>query len=335
MQTTISQVLVRNCKHGIHLVERNRNFILADSHLYDNSGYGLFFDDCNLHQTIVHGNHISSNKRAGIRSYKGDVHNLQITGNDIEYNNNPGVDVSPHGEPTGAEIWFEAPEGKISEVTISSNTIQATVQPGGANIRIWGAPGNPPLNAVLIAVTGNILGSQMRGIDLRHASRVTVTGNTLYGSDELTLRAAHCVGLVVGANTVSWRGLETDPPRDGIRLEDCDASVISGLAAHRLGAGTTEKDAGITLVRCRDTAISDCQITDPVVRGIELQDCVRCRVSNNSIVDRREEASMQQAIRVVGASRNNLVQNNLVSGAAQKGIDVPKSMATLQGNTEV
>ena len=220
-------------------------------------------------------------------------------------------------------------------MSIASNTIQATVQPGGANVRIWGGPGNPPLNAVLIAISGNVLGSQSRGIDLRHASRVTVTGNTLYGSDDLTVRAAHCAGLVIGSNTVSWRGLETDPPRDGIRLEDCDASSITGLAAHRLGAGSAEKDAGITLVRCRDTAVSDCQVTDAIHRGIELQDCVRCRVANNSIVDRREQATMQQAIRVVGQSLGNLVQNNLVSGAVRDAIDVADGLATLQGNVEV
>ena len=61
--------------------------MLADSHLYDNREIGLFFDQCNLHQTIVHGCHISWNKHAGIKSLGGDVHNLQIVGNDIEYNN--------------------------------------------------------------------------------------------------------------------------------------------------------------------------------------------------------------------------------------------------------
>jgi nitrous oxidase accessory protein NosD len=334
MQATISRVLIRNCQHGVHLVERNRNFLLADSHIYDNHEYGVFFDDCNLHQMIICGNHISYNKKAGIRSYKGDIHNLQITGNDIEYNNRPSDDKSPNGEPTGAEIWFEAPTGKISEVTIASNTIQATVQPGGANIRIWGGPTKPLANAVLIAITGNVIGSQTRGIELRHVSRVTITGNTLYDGDDLSLLATDCTGIAIGTNTICWRGLDTDPRRDGIRLEDCDASTITGLVAHRLGAGTPKEGAGITLVRCRDTAVSECQITDPFVRGIELRDCQRCRISDNSIADRRETHLMQQAIRVTGNSRDNLVQNNLVSGAVQSLIDVPDSTATVQGNVE-
>ena len=122
-KTTIREVLVRRCVDGIRLVERNRDFILSDSHLLDNHRYGLFFDRCNLHQIIVHGNHISWNKQAGIKSLDGDVHNLQITGNDIEYNNHPGVDKSPGGEPRGAEIWFEAPRGVIlSLIHISEPT---------------------------------------------------------------------------------------------------------------------------------------------------------------------------------------------------------------------
>ena len=96
-KATITGVLVRECKHGIHLVERNRDFVLSDSHLLHNHEFGLFFDHCNLHQIIVHGNHISWNKKAGIKSLNGDVHNLQITGNDIEYNNRRGFDKSPNG----------------------------------------------------------------------------------------------------------------------------------------------------------------------------------------------------------------------------------------------
>lgn len=87
MKCVISQVQIRRCRIAVHLVERNRDFLLADSHLDDNHENGLFFDRCNLHQIIVQGCHISWNKVAGIKSLGGDVHNLQIVGNDIEYNN--------------------------------------------------------------------------------------------------------------------------------------------------------------------------------------------------------------------------------------------------------
>jgi parallel beta-helix repeat protein len=335
MQATVTQVLVRNCKYGLHLVERNRNFTLADSHLYDNHEYGLFFDQCNLHQIIVHGNHISYNKRAGIKSLNGDVHNLQITGNDIEYNNHPGVDESPNGEPRGAEIWFEAPEGIISEVTIASNTIQATIQPGGANVRIHGSEKDWPQGARLITIAGNVLGSQTRGIELLRVQRVAITGNTIYDSAELSLFAAFCSGIAIGSNTFVWRGADDDPPRDGLRFEDCDNVSLVGLVAQRLSAGTAERGAGITLVRCRDMAVSECQILDALVRGIELEDCRRCRVSNNTIIDRRDQLQMRHAIRVTGTSRDNVITGNLLGGAIERLIDAPPEGAILQNNVQI
>jgi len=335
MQATISRVLVRNCRHGIHLVERNRNFVLSDSHLYDNAEYGLFFDRCNLHQIIVHGNHISFNKRAGIKSRDGDVYNLQITGNDIEYNNDPGSKPLTGQKPAGAEIWFEANEGIISEVTIASNTIQATVQPGGANIRIHGPHKNSPTGARLIAINGNVIGSQIRGIELLHAHRVAITGNTIYDSAELSLAATHCSAIAVGANTVAWRNVDTEPPRDGFLFEDCDNCALTGLVTHKLGYGHRKRGGAITLLRCTDMAVTGCQLTDPRVRGIDMIDCSRCRVSDNSIVDRREPAMMRNAIRLTGRGEDNLVQHNLVGGAAGRDIDVPNGLAVLNDHVEI
>ncbi len=249
MKCVISQVLVRQCRIGVHLVERNRDFILADSHLYDNHEIGLFFDRCNLHQIVVHGCHISWNKIAGIKSLAGDVHNLQIVGNDIEYNNatSGGARQTPSDltqHPGGSEIWFDAVDGIVSEVTISGNTIQATLQTGGANIRIVGAqvvrpqPADTPATqkadtAHLINITGNVLGSQWRAVELRNASRITITGNTIYDSADLSIFAAHSAGIVVSGNSFVWRGQDSEPTKDGLRFEDCDSVLLSGLATQR------------------------------------------------------------------------------------------------------
>ena len=40
------------------------------------------------------------------------------------------------------------------------------------------------------------------GIELRHAHRVAVSGNTIYGSDELSFLAVDCSGIAVGANSI-------------------------------------------------------------------------------------------------------------------------------------
>lgn len=321
LQPTISQVLVRHCQYGIHLTERNRNVVVTDCHLYDNHIYGLYFDRCDLHQTNVTGCHISFNKRAGIKSLAGDVHNLQITGNDIEYNNRPGLDTAEEG---GAEIDFDATEGTISEVTVSSNTIQATVQPGGANIRIRGSQSGTTQGACLIAVTGNVIGSNARGLDLSHVYRIAVTGNTVYDHAEFSILARNCRGVSVGINTICWKSDSTLPPRDGLLFDACEQVTITGLTAERLCAGGIDDGAGVMAHGCRDFQMTGCQIVDPMFAGIELKNCQRCVVSGNSVVDRRDPAQMSNAIRISGQNRDVMIQHNLLRGATALAIAGPR-----------
>lgn len=332
LQCTVSEVLIRNCRYGLHLRERNRNFILSHSHIYDNAEFGIFFDNCDLHQTNLQGNHISYNKRAGIYSRDGDVHNLQITGNDIEYNNQPNADqVAFDPARNGAEIWFDCPTGVMSEVTIASNTIQATIQPGGTNIRIEAGADRQQRGACLIAITGNVLGSQSRGIELREAMRITITGNTLYDATDLNLLAHKCRGILLGQNTFGWQTTPETPKRNGVRFEDCADCLVQGIIAPSLQGAT----AAVALIRCTDCAVSDCQIFDPNTCGIELEDCTNCRIANNTIRDRREPLQMQAAIRVTGNSRQNLIQSNLLRGA-KPAIEAPdEASVILQGNVEL
>ena len=48
----VKGVSVRWCRHGIHLVNRNRNVIVSNCHLYENSGVGVYLDDVNLHRFL-------------------------------------------------------------------------------------------------------------------------------------------------------------------------------------------------------------------------------------------------------------------------------------------
>jgi parallel beta-helix repeat protein len=87
----------------------------------------------------------------------------------------------------------------------------------------------------------------------------------------------------------------------------------------------------VTLVRCSDCGISDCQILDPLHRGLELEDCIRCRVANNTIVDRRASPSMKHAIRVLGKSRDNLINGNIL-GATEQLLDASGDPSQLRDN---
>jgi hypothetical protein len=77
MQPTLQGVLIRRCRHGIHLANRDRNVLIADCHIYHNTGTGIFFDHVNLHQTNIHGSHISYCKQGGIKIVGSEIRNLQ------------------------------------------------------------------------------------------------------------------------------------------------------------------------------------------------------------------------------------------------------------------
>ena len=361
MQATIDRVLLTGLRHGVTLRVRNRNFLLSACHIYDNTGVGVFFDRCDLHQAILSANHISYNRVAGVKAQGGDLHNLQITGNDIEYNYDRRTDAADRLSGS-ADVWFDSVEGTASEITIAGNTIQSVPSPGGANLRIAGgtAPASPvsgtalaageliqsatptipvasaiPLTARLIAVSGNVLGSQETNIDVSLADRVTITGNTLYDGLQGTLHAEECHHLLVSGNTFGWSATEDRGMLGGILLRNCVGANLTGLVMLDDRAGNERAGGAIALVGCRDSAVSNCQILDPRWRGVALLDCYRVRVSDNSILDRRRPPLMLAAIEVGGDSVDNLVQNNLVSRVAGEAIRCPKSAGTNRGSVEV
>ncbi len=103
----------------------------------------------------------------------------------------------------------------------------------------------------------------------------------------------------------------------------------------RFCAGSAEHGAAVTFVRCSDCGVSDCQILDPLHRGLELEDCVRFRICNNSIIDRRAQPKMRHAIRVLGQSRDNLITDNILGGATDKQLDVTGDSSEVRDNLSI
>ncbi|MGH8598412.1 MAG: glycosyl hydrolase family 28-related protein, partial [Gammaproteobacteria bacterium] len=140
MQPTLQGLLIRQCRHGIHLRNRDRNVLIADCHIYDNRGVGIWLDAVNLHQINIHGNHISYCKQGGLKITAGEIRNIQICSNDIEYN----YDLKSQNS---ADILFDCRNGTVREGTLVGNTVQAVESPGGANVRLLGVGKDHP-NAV-------------------------------------------------------------------------------------------------------------------------------------------------------------------------------------------
>jgi hypothetical protein len=316
MQPTLTGVLIREVRTGVYIHQRARNVLISHCHIYNNTGVGVHLDRVDLHQTIITGSHISYCRQGGIRIEASEVRNLQITGNDIEYNNNkshkvPGAD----DEPT-AEVYIDCRTGTVREGTIAGNTLQATYSPNGCNIRFIGAGPDKNHKTGLWTITGNLIGSQENNIHLTSARGMTISGNVLYSGHSRNLLIESSRNIVVGANVFDHNpDYDTKELCTGIRLVDCVDCALSGLVIQDCQAGRhTVANAGeqsreglVELVRCRRINISGVQVLEPAPYGFFLDECRDTLVTGCSILDDRTPPLMQAPIRWQGAGSGNLI----------------------------
>jgi hypothetical protein len=327
MQATLGGVSIRRCRYGVHLVKRNRNVIIADSHIYHGRGaaIGVYFDGVNLHQTNIVGCHISYCKHAGIKIARSEIRNLQITGCDIEYNFDPA-------NPDSADVWIDSRLGTVREGTISSCTIQAKYSPNGSNIRIEGPELDDSRGAGLWAITGNILQSQAVALRLINCRGIAATGNSFAQCFDRSIAIDHCRNVLIGSSTFDRNPDYTGQVVDGITVRRSVGISLTGLILDDSRAGTPELGAAIEVFDTREVNITGCQLLDPLHRGIELKNVRHARVTDCTVVDRRETPTMMDAIRLIGESQDNIVSNNLVSRGRASDLTITPGTATASGN---
>lgn len=279
----VNRVSIRWCRHGVHLVNRNRNVVISDCHLYENSGVGVFLDDVNLHQINVSNSHVSYNRAGGIVVRDGNVRNLQVTGCDIE--GNMPADETP---TTTANILIDVSGSadtrakSIAEIAITGCTIQhsanysgseeKTQAPGGANIRLAGKE-IYPINSVTIS--GNVMSDTTTNVDIKHAHDVTIASNTFFAPKPNNLSVANSQRVVVTGNTFNPRQFS----RPGtIRFTECADCVLANSTIHKFatpngavilercsgfmlsGLVLTDCDSGIVLNSTKDSIIANCRV---------------------------------------------------------------------------
>lgn len=329
MQPTITGVLLRKLRHCIHITGRARNVLISHCHLYHNLGVGIFLDGVNLHQTIISDSHISYCRLGGIRIERSEIRNLQITGNDIEYNNNGAHKVEgADGVPT-AEIWLDASEGSIREGTICSNTIQATYSPNGANIRIIGQPNEKNAKVGMLAITGNLIGSQWNNIHISTAQGITISGNSIYSGHHRNLLLEDSHQIVVGNNCFGHNadyGVEKELCT-GVTLRNCRDTIFTGNVLQDCQSGRhkypdapeLQREALLELFDCNNVIISSCQILDSAPYGIRLNNSSDITMTSVTVTDRRTPPLQKSAVLWIGDCGSSLVTACRFSGC----IEVP------------
>lgn len=327
MQPTLIGVLIRQCRHGIHITNRARNVLISDCHIYHNTGIGVFLDRVNLHQINIHGNHISYCKKGGIRVEGSEVRNIQICSNDIEYN----FDLKA---PTSADVLFDCRAGTIREGTIVGNTIQASLSPGGANVRLLGTQTDP--NAVgLLAITGNLLGSQETVLHLSACRAVTVSGNAIYSGYHHALVAENSESLVFNGNTVDHNPEYKGNSTDCLILRNCRNVNLTGIIIQHTRPPAITPEATLELRDCRNVSVTGCQIVQARGRGVLVKGSALVRIADCSISGRGENAAYQCPIEVDGTSSNVMVSNNFLEKGAKGDLLMPKGVGVASGNVVV
>lgn len=286
MQATISRLVVREALHGIHLTKRNRNVIISDSHLYHNRGIGIFLDGVNLHQINIVGSHISYNQQGGIVVQRSEIRNLHIGTCDIEANMSEQY-------PGAANVFLDAREGSIREGAITGSTLQHSHFSDSANIRFLG-PG-PELNQKVghFAIADNALSDVAVNVHLKNARGVTITGNTMWKGFRHNLLVEDSSNIVIGANLFD-RNPDYRPydSQNTIRLEGVSDATLTGL--HLNG---TLGEAAIQIVNSEWIHLTDSTILDPAGCGILFENNRHSRIAGNVVRQGGESGSEPFCIR--------------------------------------
>lgn len=309
MQLTITRLLVRKCRHGIHLTGRNRNVSISNCHIYQNRGIGVFLDAVNLHQINVTGCHISYCDGGGVVCRAGEVRNLHVTGCDIESN---------QGEksPPTANVLIDSTGGSNAEVAITGCTIQHNHNAAGsANIRVKGPSARKVKDVTEqrdghVAITGNVISDVKQNIHLEHARGVVITGNTFWTAYEHNLLVEHSSYVTVGANNFDrnprYRGEEKPATTNAIVFRDCKDCTLTGFTL----SATRAALAGVTLERCDRFNVGNLTILDCDGVGLLLKDVTNSRVAGCVIRDDRPDAE-SASLRTAGGRGNMIVDNYL------------------------
>jgi Right handed beta helix region/Pectate lyase superfamily protein len=327
MKLTVSRVAIRACRHGIHLIGRNRNVVVADCHIYHNRGIGVFYDDVNLHQSNIVGCHISYCAGGGVVSRGGEVRNIQIGTCDIESN------MSPDGPPT-ANVLLDCTGGSVAEVAITGCTLQHnSPSPDSANIRIIGLGKDIPRKGQArwghVTIGDNVLSDVQVNVDIRDSRGVTLSGNTFWMGYAYNLRVEGSQQIVVGPNA-----FERNPgyaygtsreTKNSLLFRDCSDCTLSGLHIHNV----YKADAGLTLENCRRFNVTGCSVLDCEKVGVLLKDVRDSRLSDCLIRNDLETKESPLALRAIGGS-GNMIVNNLLGNP----FEVAKETGITAGNSD-
>jgi hypothetical protein len=324
-KTTIAQTTIRSCRYGIHAIDHNRDLLIDTCHIYNNK-IGIYFDHVNFHQINISDSHISHNHAGGIKVVGGVIRNIQICGNDIEYNHKEG----------GSDIWFIADRSAIREGAIVGNTIQALPGAGGTNILFEGCLTESPNKIGFFSISGNHIANQSEAnIWIKNSRGIVIEGNTLQGAAR-NIIIEDSIAIVCSQNIMDdnpdYRVNKKTSNVGGIMTLNSQYCSLQGNLMVGAMGGSLEKGGAIEIRSSAFMNINGCSIIGPHYRGIYLEDVTDSVVSNCIVAPGEGVDSMLVAIAETGVSRRNLICSNRLYSGSQGAIAPVSVESVQQGN---
>ena len=317
MQITLSRVVIRDCRHAVHLSVRNRNVLISACHFYHNTGIGVFYDNVNLHQSNIVGSHISYNGGGGVVSVGGNVRNLHIGTCDIEGNH------AKDGPPS-ANVMLDSRGGSIGEVAITGCTLQHTHKsPDSANIRIIGSGTDPSLlrrggrehtREGNVTITANVFSDVQVNVEVQHSRGVTITGNTFWEGFQRDLIIQDSGNVVVTGNNFDRNPRylvngNDNAEKNGLLLQRCEDCILS----NNVISGVWKQRAAVDVESCNRLQICHNSVLDSDGIGIRLEQVSNSLITGNLIQDDRDKEARSKlpSLEIIGGKRNLIEQNML------------------------
>lgn len=324
MQLTLTRLTIRDTRHAIHLVGRNRNVTLSECHLYHNSGVGVFLDRLNLHQINIANCHISYNAGGGVVARESEIRNLQIGTCDIE-GNMPQSDSNAVNQraplpnvlaPATANIDLDATNSSLGEVAIVGCTIQhAHDTPGSANIRINGQSTPRAFTDETrhgnITISDNVMSDTCVNVDLKNVRGATFSGNTIWKGYDHNVVLRNCSNVAMTGNVFDrnprYHYGDGSTAKLGVLIEGCADCTLTGN--HHSGVVLAE--AALVIRDSTRINMMGCTILDYGVCGLLLDGVTRSQISGCLIRDDRQADDVKRGFAIIQRRLSETrVQNN-------------------------
>lgn len=257
-----------NLDTGIEFVDTSRNVLVRNNHFHDNQHYGIHWNGCNLHQTVVADNFMGYSKIL-LFADAAELYNVHIANNDLE------VGIAEKDGVRNILLADVTEGGTVASWKVQGNTIED--HHGATDALVRFRNGRKPrsggeLAAVrFVEVVDNTIGnSGAIGVALENVSGFRIDDNAFYRSTDAAIVARqHLEDVSISDNritgyyldTVYGKGVEiTSTQIRGLTVAD---NVFGQLSGRPL---SIRNPVGPLPSWVSDLAWENVQITDNLVR---------------------------------------------------------------------